>query len=170
VCVDERDFLRDIERLLKREIQKTVIAGFEPDPAIKPEPIVMGRGQRGGGRSSSQRPASNPARGQDARRGGHERRGREPQRGQRPASNAKPRPDAGHDQRGNRHPGQREVDGNRREVDGNRNAPDRPRADARGGRDKTRQSPPNRARAGQPARPRREREIPALFGGGRRDD
>jgi ATP-dependent RNA helicase RhlE len=53
VCVDERDFLRDIERLLKREIPKVTIEGFDPDPSIKAEPIFQGRGQRnprGGGR------------------------------------------------------------------------------------------------------------------------
>lgn len=43
VCVDEKEFLRDIERLLKMEIPKSVIPGFEPDPTIKAEPIVMGR-------------------------------------------------------------------------------------------------------------------------------
>ncbi|MBI5274022.1 MAG: DEAD/DEAH box helicase [Chlamydiales bacterium] len=47
VCVDEHKFLNDIERLLKRKITKTVIAGFEPDPSIQPEPIINGRfGQR----------------------------------------------------------------------------------------------------------------------------
>ncbi len=43
VCIDENDFLRDIERLLKQEIPKTLIPGFEPDPTIKAEPIIMGR-------------------------------------------------------------------------------------------------------------------------------
>jgi ATP-dependent RNA helicase RhlE len=43
VCVDEKDFLRDIERLLKQEIPKVVIPGYEPDPTIKAEPIIMGR-------------------------------------------------------------------------------------------------------------------------------
>jgi ATP-dependent RNA helicase RhlE len=43
VCVDENIFLRDIERLIKREIPKDVIAGFEPLPSEKPEPIVLGR-------------------------------------------------------------------------------------------------------------------------------
>ncbi|MGL6295907.1 MAG: ATP-dependent RNA helicase RhlE, partial [Plesiomonas sp.] len=32
VCVDEHKLLRDIERLLKREIPKQAIDGFEPDP------------------------------------------------------------------------------------------------------------------------------------------
>ncbi|WP_323122371.1 DEAD/DEAH box helicase [Burkholderia alba] len=47
VCVDEKQLLRDIERLIKREIPQEVIAGFEPDPNAKPEPILR-RGQRGG--------------------------------------------------------------------------------------------------------------------------
>jgi len=43
VCVDENGFLRDIERLIKREIPKEVIAGFAPNPNERPEPIVLGR-------------------------------------------------------------------------------------------------------------------------------
>ena len=43
VCVDENGFLRDIERLIKREIPKEIVAGFEPHPSEKPEPIVLGR-------------------------------------------------------------------------------------------------------------------------------
>ncbi len=43
VCVDEHKFLRDIEKLIGRPIEKRVIPGFEPDPSIKPEPIVLGR-------------------------------------------------------------------------------------------------------------------------------
>ena len=49
VCVDEHKLLRDIERLLKREIPRMSLPGFEPDPSIKAEPIVNGRQQRGGG-------------------------------------------------------------------------------------------------------------------------
>ena len=48
VCIDEKEFLRDIERLLKAEIPKIAIAGFEPDPSIKAEPIIMGRSHSGG--------------------------------------------------------------------------------------------------------------------------
>ncbi|NIF20747.1 ATP-dependent RNA helicase RhlE [Candidatus Pantoea multigeneris] len=48
VCVDEHKLLRDIERLLKREIPRLEIAGFEPDPSIKAEPIQNGRQQPGG--------------------------------------------------------------------------------------------------------------------------
>jgi len=44
VCVDENHLLRDIERLLKRELPRVVISGHEPDPSIRAEPIVNGRG------------------------------------------------------------------------------------------------------------------------------
>jgi len=43
VCVDENGFLRDIEKLIKREIPKEIIPGFEPGPNERPEPIVLGR-------------------------------------------------------------------------------------------------------------------------------
>ncbi len=49
VCVDEFEFLRDIEKLLKTSIRSEVLKGFEPDPSIRAEPIVMGGG-RGGNR------------------------------------------------------------------------------------------------------------------------
>ena len=55
VCVDENSFLRDIEKLIKRDIPKQSVAGFEPHPSERPEPIVLGRmvigegaGRRGG--------------------------------------------------------------------------------------------------------------------------
>ncbi|HEX4524762.1 MAG TPA: DEAD/DEAH box helicase [Casimicrobiaceae bacterium] len=50
VCVDEHEFLRDIERLLKRQIPVEVIAGFEPDPRARAQPILQrqGRGQSQG--------------------------------------------------------------------------------------------------------------------------
>jgi len=46
VCVDEEKLLREIERLLKRDIEKEVIPGYEPDPRIKAEPINKGRVHR----------------------------------------------------------------------------------------------------------------------------
>ena len=59
VCVDEHYLLRNIERLLKRDIPTSVIPGYEPDPTIAPEPIPGakrpphgGRGGGGGGRYS----------------------------------------------------------------------------------------------------------------------
>jgi ATP-dependent RNA helicase RhlE len=43
VCVDENTFLRDIEKLIKREIPKEIVPGFAPDPNERAEPIVLGR-------------------------------------------------------------------------------------------------------------------------------
>ncbi len=55
VCVDEKGLLRGIERLLKRDIPKEVITGYEPDPSIPPEPIPNGRNSsQGGGRGRGQ--------------------------------------------------------------------------------------------------------------------
>ncbi len=47
VCVDEAEYLKAIEKLIKKELEKRTVEGFEPDPNIKAEPI-----QRGGGRGS----------------------------------------------------------------------------------------------------------------------
>ncbi|MDP3032807.1 MAG: helicase-related protein, partial [Rhodocyclaceae bacterium] len=47
VCIDEHKLLRDIENLLKREIEKRLLPGFEPDPSIKAEPIMKPRTARG---------------------------------------------------------------------------------------------------------------------------
>jgi ATP-dependent RNA helicase RhlE len=51
VCVDEHEFLRDIEKLIKRTLPRQVVAGFEPDPRARPQPILQrqGRGQPRGG-------------------------------------------------------------------------------------------------------------------------
>ncbi len=49
VCVDEYDYLKGIEKLINRKLDRSVIEGFEPDPSIKAEPIQQGRGGRGGG-------------------------------------------------------------------------------------------------------------------------
>ncbi len=61
VCVDERALLLDIERLLKGEIEKEIIPGYEPDPRIRPEPIPQGRNQRSAGRKTG--PKTGPAKG-----------------------------------------------------------------------------------------------------------
>ena len=60
VCIDEREFLRDIERLIKREIPCETIAGFEPDPRIKAQPVFKTQQQRqprGRGDARRQSPA-----------------------------------------------------------------------------------------------------------------
>jgi ATP-dependent RNA helicase RhlE len=48
VCIDEHGLLKGIERLIKRDLEKRIEPGFEPDPNAKPEPIENGRGGRGG--------------------------------------------------------------------------------------------------------------------------
>ncbi|MDG2374724.1 MAG: DEAD/DEAH box helicase [Woeseiaceae bacterium] len=45
VCVDEHKLLKDIESLLKLEIRKEIVSGYEPDPRITAEPITQGRRQ-----------------------------------------------------------------------------------------------------------------------------
>ncbi|MEA3314792.1 MAG: DEAD/DEAH box helicase [Campylobacterota bacterium] len=51
VCVDELEFLKDIEKLIKKDIPKVEIEGFKVDPTIKPKPISnRGQARRGGGK------------------------------------------------------------------------------------------------------------------------
>ena len=68
VCIDEHEFLKDIERLLKEPIKKVSISGFEPDPSIPAKPIIMGRGGGNNQRRSgpprngpAKRPGSRPS-------------------------------------------------------------------------------------------------------------
>ncbi len=69
VCVDEQRLLRDIEKLLRKDLPKEVVAGFAPDPSIPAEPIQTGRQSGGRGPSRSARPASSgqPPRGERGR-------------------------------------------------------------------------------------------------------
>ncbi|WP_439509967.1 DEAD/DEAH box helicase [Marinimicrobium koreense] len=62
VCVDEHNFMRNIEKLIKTNVEKVVVDGFEPDPSIRPEPIQLGRQNNGGGRGRSAKPGGNRAR------------------------------------------------------------------------------------------------------------
>jgi ATP-dependent RNA helicase RhlE len=75
VCVDERDLLRGIERLLGVSLPKETVGGFEPDPTIRPDPIVNGRG---GGHSHRPQERTRPnrfARHRNARKGAARRGG-----------------------------------------------------------------------------------------------
>jgi ATP-dependent RNA helicase RhlE len=45
VCVDEHAFLRDIEKLIRRPVRRQVVAGFEPDPDARPQPVVQRQGR-----------------------------------------------------------------------------------------------------------------------------
>jgi ATP-dependent RNA helicase RhlE len=64
VCVDEHAFLRDIERLIKRPIERQVVAGFAPDPHATAQPVFA---KRNGGRTPGQRHRQPP----EALRGQH---------------------------------------------------------------------------------------------------
>ncbi len=93
VCVDERDFLRDIERLVKTAIPKQVIEGFEPDPSIKPEPIFKQRQQRSGKGNAGpgRRPAHSHGKSTHAEKKSQAKRGsRNPGNGTGQRSGAKP--------------------------------------------------------------------------------
>ena len=61
VCVDEHKLLGDIERLLKRDLSRIVIPGYEPDPSIRAEPIRQRSNQRpGGGQAKSRQNHNRP--------------------------------------------------------------------------------------------------------------
>jgi ATP-dependent RNA helicase RhlE len=160
VCVDERDYLRDIERLLKRDIPKVTIPGFEPDPSIKAEPISHGRGQRGGGRPQGSRHGGGQPRHQRPHSNQHAR-----PVGQRPHSNQPARPAAGHHAQS--HAPRAEVDGNRRAAEGPRN---HERGHPSQGRPHQPSAHAHPVSSNKNAHRHGGREVPALFGGGKRGD
>lgn len=55
VCVDELEFLKDIEKLISKNIQKVTVAGFAVDRSIQAEPINLG----GNRQKQSRNPNSN---------------------------------------------------------------------------------------------------------------
>ncbi len=66
VCIDEHKLLKEIEKLLKRDIKKEYMPGYEVDTRIKADPIQKGRQRRQGGPrpagkspGGSRRPAKN---------------------------------------------------------------------------------------------------------------
>jgi ATP-dependent RNA helicase RhlE len=105
VCPDENIFLRDIERLIKREIPKEIVPGFAPPANERAEPIVLGRmvigegAGRGGHRHHA--PRGNGGGGNGGGGGGgrhdHGRRDDRPRQGAAPArpAGSGPRSDRG---------------------------------------------------------------------------
>jgi ATP-dependent RNA helicase RhlE len=81
VCVDEHEFLRDIEKLIRKPIRRQPIAGFEPDPTARPQPVAQrqGRHQRPARESSPRSTANRPA-AQPVHRAGERGAPRGPQR------------------------------------------------------------------------------------------
>ena len=45
VCIDEQKLLKEIEKLLKRDLKKEYVPGYEVDRRIKAEPLQQGRPQ-----------------------------------------------------------------------------------------------------------------------------
>ncbi|PHQ65163.1 MAG: ATP-dependent RNA helicase RhlE [Sulfurimonas sp.] len=74
VCVDENEYLANIEKLIKKDIPKVWLKGFKPDPSIKAEPINQGGGGRGRGGNSRNRPRNKPSQGGSTSRGNSNRR------------------------------------------------------------------------------------------------
>ncbi len=74
VCVDEAPLLREIERLLRGPIPSEVIAGFEPDRSIAPQPLRLRSGQRGQRHQAPRPRHAAPMRDQRRFSGGRRRR------------------------------------------------------------------------------------------------
>lgn len=75
VCIDEHKLLKDIEKLINRDIPKIVIAGFEPDPSIKAEAINTGnRNPSKKNASSSNKKTASPYRGRPSNQNPQKRR------------------------------------------------------------------------------------------------
>jgi len=70
VCVDELKLLRDIEKLLKSDIEKEFIPGYEVDPRIKAEPIKRGGRSQPFNKGRSAPGHNRPAGGAKTRGGG----------------------------------------------------------------------------------------------------
>ena len=73
VCIDEQQQLRDIERLLKSELEKKVVSGYEPNPRIKAEPIGNKGSQRAPGRRAGGQKKNRPAAANQHRNNGQRR-------------------------------------------------------------------------------------------------
>ena len=80
VSVDEREFLRDIEKLIKRTIPQQVVPGFAPDPNARAQPPAE-RGRRAPnpgmarGARAHATPGANPRKPHDASARGRHREG-----------------------------------------------------------------------------------------------
>jgi ATP-dependent RNA helicase RhlE len=63
VCHDERGNLKDIEKLIKRSIERVVVPGFEPSATAAPRPVQPPRQPRSGqpsGHPQARKPAAKP--------------------------------------------------------------------------------------------------------------
>ncbi|MDA3908772.1 MAG: DEAD/DEAH box helicase [Sulfurimonas sp.] len=74
VCIDENEYLANIEKLIKKDIPKVWLKAFKPDPSIKAEAINQGGGGRGKGGNSRNRPSNRSAQGANSSRASSGRR------------------------------------------------------------------------------------------------
>ncbi len=85
VCVDEHKLLEEIEHLIRRDLPKEVIPGYEVNPSIKAEPIQKKRtgrfGQARSSGNSQNRFSTGPGRPQSPGSRGRTNSGGKPQRG-----------------------------------------------------------------------------------------
>jgi ATP-dependent RNA helicase RhlE len=76
VCHDERAFMRDIEKLIKRDLERVVIPGFEPSAHAAPRPVQPPRGPRkpqAPGKTPNRNPPQKPGGPQQHRSGSRHR-------------------------------------------------------------------------------------------------
>ncbi|MEP6607813.1 MAG: DEAD/DEAH box helicase [Burkholderiaceae bacterium] len=62
VCADDKPLLADIEKLIRRQVSREIIAGFEPNPNERAEPVVRQRSHAKTERSRERHPRSAPRR------------------------------------------------------------------------------------------------------------
>jgi ATP-dependent RNA helicase RhlE len=174
VCVDEHVLLRDIERLIKRQIEQVVLPGFEVDPSIAAEPIQKGRQQRGGGgQGRGAQPRGNGGGNGNANAG--ERRAPRAPQGQRQDAPRQQRPAqaAAQPARGEGRNGNGNGNGNGAQNGAGKPAGQRPQQ-PRSQQPRQQQARPQQARPAQdaagaaPARNRRPAPQAALLGGNRK--
>ncbi|MDD5400527.1 MAG: DEAD/DEAH box helicase [Sulfurimonas sp.] len=70
VCIDEHEYLANIEKLIKNDIPKVWLKDFKPDPSIKAEPINQGGGR---GSNSRNRPSNKASQNQSQNSSGRRR-------------------------------------------------------------------------------------------------
>ncbi len=93
VCVDEHQLMRNIERLIKRRVERVIIDDFEPDPNIEAEPIPNGRNSSGGGGGGRGGSRDGGGRGRAPRPGHRDKPGHEPRKSSSSRSDSeKPKP------------------------------------------------------------------------------
>ena len=80
VCIDEKMLLRNIEKLIKKEIPKIQLEAFIPDPSIKAEPIQKKNQGRGRNRSGSHNRSGNNSSGNSNPKPSNRRRDNRPAR------------------------------------------------------------------------------------------